>query len=65
MAIDPEVIPSSSDAGSKAISFIPKWAIYSAIALGIFVLIGVLRTLLPLIVMALLVGLIWRQSTKS
>ena len=64
MAIDPEVIPSTSSEGYDSVRFIPKWAFYCAISLGVFVLIGILKALLPLIVMSLLVGFIWRQATK-
>ena len=35
MAIDPEVIPSSSSAGQNAVRFFPKWAIYGIIGLMI------------------------------
>ncbi len=63
MAIDPEVIPPSSSEGYDSVRFIPKWAYYCAISLGVFVLIGILKALLPLIVMSLLVGFIWRQAT--
>ena len=64
MAIDPEVIPPSSSEGYDSARFVPKWAFYLAISLGVFVLIGILKALLPLIVMSLLVGFIWRQATK-
>ena len=64
MAIDPEVIPPSSSEGYNSVRFVPKWVFYLAISLGVFVLIGILKALLPLIVMSLLVGFIWRQATK-
>ena len=64
MAIDPEIIPPSSSKGYDSARFVPKWAFYLAISLGVFVLIGILKVLLPLIVMSLLVGFIWRQATK-
>ena len=64
MAIDPEVIPPSSSEGYGSVRFVPKWALYLAISLVVFVLIGILKAFLPLIVMSLLVGFIWRQATK-
>ena len=64
MAIDPEIISPSSSEGYDSARIVPKWAFYLAISLGVFVLIGILKALLPLIVMSLLVGFIWRQATK-
>ena len=64
MAIDPEVIPPSSPEGYDSARFVPKWTFYLAISLGVFILIGILKMLLPLIVMTLLVGFILRQATK-
>ncbi len=64
MAIDPEILPPSSNAGDKAVTFLPKWALILGIAILAFILLGVLKTLFPLIVMALLVGFIWRESRK-
>ena len=65
MAIDPEVIPPSSDKGSRAGKYVPKWAIYSSAGVGVFVLVGLIKTLLPLIGMAFLLALIWSQSTTN
>ncbi len=65
MAIDPEVIPPSSSAGATAVTFFPKWAVYGVVALGVLLLIGILRALLPLILMALLCGFIWKQASKG
>ena len=62
MAIDPEVIPSSSKKGSKAGKYFPKWAIYSSAGIGIVILLGLIKILLPLIGMAFLFALIWSQS---
>ena len=62
MSIDPEVIPPSSSAGQNAVSFMPKWAIYGAIGLVVLVVVGILKALLPLILMALLIGFIWNQA---
>ena len=49
MAIDPEVIPPSSNQGSRAGKYVPKWAIYSSAGIGVLVLVGLIKTLLPLI----------------
>ena len=65
MAIDPEVIPPSSDKGSRAARYVPKWAIYSSAGVGVFVLVGLVKTLLPLIGMAFLLAFIWSQSTTK
>ena len=62
MSIDPEVIPPSSSAGKNAVSFVPKWAIYGAIGIGVLVVVGILKALLPLILMGLLIGFIWKQA---
>tara|TARA_Y100001968_G_scaffold333339_1_gene395589 strand:+ start:8045 stop:8245 length:201 start_codon:yes stop_codon:yes gene_type:complete len=62
MSIDPEVIPSSSSAGFNAVRVIPKWVIYGAIALGTLVLVGILKILLPLILLSLILGFIWNQN---
>ena len=65
MSIDPEVIPPSSSDGSNAVRSIPRWAIYGAIGLGVLIVVGILKTLLPLIVMGLILGLIWKQATTN
>ena len=65
MAIDPEVIPPSSSAGSNAARSIPGWAVYGAIGVGVLIVVGILKTLLPLIVMGLILGLIWKQATTN
>ena len=62
MAIDPEVIPPASSAGNNAVNFVPKWAIYTAIGIGVLVVVGILKALLPLILMGLLLGFIWKQT---
>ncbi len=62
MAIDPEVISSSSKKGSRAARFLPKWAIYSAGGLGVLVLVSLIKAILPVIGMAFLLALIWSQS---
>ena len=63
MAIDPEVIPPSSNKGRRAGRYVPKWAIYSSAGIGMLILVGLIKTLLPLIGMAFLVAFIWSQST--
>jgi len=65
MAIDPEVISPSSDKGSSAGRYAPKWAIYSFVGIGTLVLVGVIKTLLPLIGMAFLLAFVWTQSTTK
>ena len=65
MAIDPEVIPPSSNKGSKAGRYFPKWAIYSSAGVGFLVLVVLIKTLLPLIGMAFLLAFIWSQSTTK
>ena len=64
MAIDPEVIPPSSQAGLNSVRFIPKWVIYSLLGVGVLILVGILKVILPLILMSLVVGLIWRQANR-
>ncbi|AAQ00527.1 MULTISPECIES: hypothetical protein [Prochlorococcus] len=64
MAIDPEVIPSSSSAGFNAVRFIPKWAIYSLIGIGVLIVVGILKFIFPLILMSLLIGFIWKQANN-
>ena len=65
MAIDPEVITPSSNKGSRAGSYVPKWAIYSSAGIGALLLVGLIKTLLPLIGMAFLLAFIWSQSTTT
>ena len=62
MAIDPEVISPSSKKASRAGRYVPKWAIYSSAGVGVLVLVGLIKTLLPLIGMAFLLAFIWSQS---
>ena len=65
MAIDPEVIPPSSERGSRAGKYFPKWAMYTSATVGVLVLVGLIKTLLPLIGMAFLLTLIWSKSTTN
>ena len=61
MSLDPEVIPPSSSAGFNAVRLIPRWAIYGAISLTVVVVVGILKSILPLIVMGLFLGFIWNR----
>ena len=65
MAIDPEVITPSSKKVSRAGRYLPKWAIYSAGGVGVLVLVGLIKALLPVIGMAFLLAFIWSQSTTT
>ena len=65
MAIDPEVISPSSKKGRRSGRYVPKWAIYSTGGLGVLVLVGLIKALLPVIGMAFLLAYIWSQSTKT
>ena len=66
MTIDPEVISPSSKKESRAGRYyFPKWAIYSAGGVGVFVLVGLIKALLPVIGMAFLLAFIWSQSKTS
>ena len=64
MAIDPEVIQPSSSAGFNATPFIPKWAVYFLLGFGVLVVVGILKFMLPLLLMCLMLGGIWRQAIK-
>ena len=65
MAIDPEVISTSSKKGRNAIKNLPKWAIYSSGGLAVLALVGLIKALLPVIGMFFLLGLIWSQSRST
>tara|TARA_B100001029_G_C14897619_1_gene359050 strand:- start:198 stop:404 length:207 start_codon:yes stop_codon:yes gene_type:complete len=65
MAIDPEVISPSSKKGSRAGRYLPKWLIYSAGGVGVFIVVGLIKTLLPVIGMAFLLAFIWSKSTTT
>ena len=64
MAIDPEVIPPSSNKVSRAGRHVPKWAIYSSAGVGVLVLVGLIKTLFPLIGMAFLLAFIWSRANN-
>ena len=65
MAIAPEAISPSSKKGSRAGRYFPKWAIYSSTGVGVLLLIGLIKTFLPLIGMAFLLAFIYSQSTTN
>ena len=65
MAIDPEVISNSSAKGSRARRYYPQWAIYSAAGIVVFVLVGLIKALLPAMGMAFLLAFIWSQSKST
>ena len=65
MAIDPEVISPSREKGSRSARHFPKWAIYSAGGVGVLVLVGLIKALLPVIGMAFLLAFIWSQSKDT
>ncbi len=64
MAIDPEVIPPTSQAGEKAIRQFPKWLVYGGLILGVLIFVGILKMLLPLILMGLILGFIWKSAVR-
>ena len=64
MTIEPEVVPPSSSAGLKAVRFIPKWAIFSLLGVGVLIVVSLLKVILPLLLMSLLLGFIWKQASK-
>ncbi len=65
MAIDSKVIPISNNKGSRTGIYVPKWEIYTSTGIGVLVLVGLIKTLLPLIGMACLLAFIWSQSTTN
>lgn len=65
MAIDPEVIPSSSNEGKDAVSYIPGSSIYILIGISILIIVAILKTLIPVLLMGLGVSFIWKQATKT
>ena len=62
MAIEPKVISPSSKKVGMAVKYFPKWVIYSAGGVGVFVLVALIKALLPVIGMAFLLAFIWSQS---
>ena len=64
MAIEPEVITSSSYQGKKPVRNRPRWAMYGAGGIGVLLAISLIKSLLPLFGMGLLLAFIWSQATK-
>ncbi len=62
MSIKSEMIPSSRSSSSNPVRSIPRGTLYGTIALSVLIVVGILKTLLPLIVMGLILGLIWKQA---
>ena len=65
MAIDPEVIPSTSSAGNNAVRHIPKWVIFGLIGIGVLTVVGILKMLLPLILMGLVLSYVWNKASND
>ena len=65
MGIELEVLSSSSKKGNRSGRYIPKWAVYSAGGVGVLLLVGLIKTLLPVIGMAFLLAFIWSQSITT
>ena len=66
MPIDPEVIsPSGKKESRSGRYYFPKWAIYSAGGVGVFLLVSLIKALLPLIGMTFLLAFIWSQSKTT
>ncbi len=64
MAIDPEVIPPSRDSGNHAVTYVPQWLVYTAIALGVLLTASILKMIFPLLLMGLVVGFIYKQASN-
>ena len=66
MTIDPEVsFPASKKERRAGRNYFPKWAIYSSGGVGVLVLVGLIKALLPVIGMAFLLAFIWSQAKTS
>ena len=65
MSIDPELIPTSSSSVSNVVRSIPRWVLYGVIGLSVLIVVGILKTFLPLIVMGLILGVIWKQAKTN
>ena len=65
MAIDTEVLSPSSKKGNRSGRYIPKWSVYSAGGVGVLLLVGLIKILLPVIGMAFLLAFIWSQTTTT
>ncbi len=64
MSIDPEVISSSSSQSKKSVRSYPKWAIYWLGGIGAFIAVNLVKSLIPVLIMAILIAFIWSQATK-
>ncbi len=65
MSIDLGVISPSSKKGSRSGRYFKKWAIYSCVGVANLLIVGLIKTFLPLIGMAFLLAFIWSQSTTQ
>ena len=65
MIIDSEVIPASRKEGRKAGRYLPKWIFYSLGGIGVLILVGLIKALLPAIGLAFLLAYIWSQEKST
>ena len=65
MAIDQKVISPSTENGSRSGKYLTKWTLFGLGGFGVLVLVGLIKTLLPVIGMAFLLAYIWSQSTTT
>ena len=61
MAIDPDVINSSSEAGRFAKKVVPRWFIYISLIVLFFVLINLVKVLIPWVVLILIAAFILKK----
>tara|TARA_B100000700_G_C14651475_1_gene672166 strand:+ start:204 stop:401 length:198 start_codon:yes stop_codon:yes gene_type:complete len=62
MAIDPEVIQSSSKAGRSAKKVVPRWTFY-LLLIGLFlVMINLIKALIPWIILIIVVAFILKRA---
>ena len=59
MTIDPEVIPPSNSAGFKAVSFIPKWAVFSLLGVTVLIFVGIFWNGIGALSLGLTGNIIW------
>ena len=64
MAIDPEVIPSSSTSDRHSVLFVPGWVKYLSIVVTLIILFKIIKELFPVIAMVLLLAFIYRKVSK-
>ena len=65
MTIDPEIIPAKSKPERLNGLIAPKWIAYFALACGVFIIIGIIKNLLPVVAFALIAIFIWKQSKTN